>query len=70
MFAPVRIFIISPSRWPPEPLPCDAKLKPPGFDLAYATSSATDFAGLSIGTASSWGNLHISVIGRKSLIGS
>ena len=70
MFAPVRTFNISPSRCPPEPLPCEAKLKPPGFDLASATSSETDLAGLSRGTVSNWGKVHISVIGRKSLIGS
>ena len=57
MLAPVLTFNISPSRCPPEPLPCDAKLKPEGFDLASATSSATDRAGLSSGTASSWGSL-------------
>ena len=70
MFAPVLSLNISPSRCPPEPVPWEAKLKPPGLDLASATRSETDFAGLSRGTASNWGKLHISVIGRKSLIGS
>jgi len=53
-----------------EPVPCEAKLNPPGFDLARATSSATDLAGLSRGSVSNWGKLHINVMGRKSLIGS
>src|SRR5262249_1225859 len=70
MFAPVLALSISPSRCPPEPLPFEAKLRPPGFDLASATSSETERAGRSGGTASSCGKPHISVIGRKSLIGS
>ena len=70
MLAPVLTLSISPRRWPLAPLPCDAKLRPPGFDLASATKSVTDFAGLSSGTASSCGKLHIRVIGLKSLIGS
>jgi len=70
MLAPVLAFSISPRRCPPEPVPWDAKLKPPGFDLASATSSSTVFAGLSEATASNCGKLHSKVIGRKSLIGS
>jgi hypothetical protein len=70
MLAPLLALSISPRRWPPEPLPCDAKLKPAGFALASAMRSLTDCAGLSSGTASSWGKLHIRVIGLKSLIGS
>src|SRR6516164_3500654 len=55
MFAPVLNLNISPSRCPPEPVPWEAKLKPPGFALASATRSAADFTGLSDGTASNWG---------------
>ena len=67
---PTRALNISPRICPPEPTPCEPKLKPPGLVLASAARSATVFTGLSGGTTRMCGNEMIGVIGAKSLTGS
>ncbi len=68
--APTRPLNISPMICPPEPTPCEPKLRPPGLVLAQAASSAIVFAGLSAGTTRMCGNEMIGVIGWKSFTGS
>ena len=55
---------------PPEPTPCEAKLKPDGFRLAVVDELLDDFAGDDAGTISTLGNSTSGVIGWKSLTGS
>ena len=49
--------------WPPEPIPCDAKLRPDGFERPYSISSFMLWTGDDAGTISTLGNSTSGVIG-------
>jgi hypothetical protein len=70
MGVPVALAIISAMRWPGVPMPWVAWLRPPGFDLPYAISSATVFAGLDGGTTITLAIEPRMVTGVKSFCGS
>jgi hypothetical protein len=60
----------SPVKCGAVPVPGEARVSLPGFALASATSSRTDFAGDEFGTNMKNGKLVRCAIGAKSAIGS
>ena len=68
MGAPVRITIISPAKWPGEPLPTEANENLSGAALAWATTSATVRTGTAVLATKICGSDATRPTGSKSLI--